>query len=269
MPNNMTINRWAISAALFVVSTPSGVFANRPDYPFSGRWRLDTSSFKKPPKPTIIQLSSEGLNRDNNGPVKADGKFHKISDPYADEQSISVENAYVVKEIDRIRSKLAYTVEYVVSRDGKTLIWNVGNYTNPNGQAVKSRTVYRRVGLPVKGIHLIAGTWERVSVAVDSKSDWILKLDGKHFSWRTEAGTGYDAIVGGGSVKIDGDNSGARAVITRPKLDTIVETDFSAHGDLDDVLSMQLMPDKNTIRGTSRTVKQKEPTTFYLHRVTD
>lgn len=147
------------------------------------------------------------------------------------------------------------------------LTWHVANYTNPNGQAVMSVTVQRRVGLPTKGAHLIAGKWERVSVAVDSSSDWILKLEGNRFSWRTEAGTGYDAIVGGKSVKIDGDNSGARALITRPRPDIIVETDFSAQGKLDDVLSMQLMPDKKTIRGVARTVKQKQSTTFYLHRI--
>lgn len=180
-----------------------------------------------------------------------------------------MDSDFLVKEIDKVHGKLAYTVDYVVAPDGNTLTWHVGNYTNPNGEAVMSKTVQRRVGPQIDGAHLISGTWERVSVTVDSRSDWLLKLDGNRFSWRTEAGTGYDAIVGGKSVQIDGDNSGARAVISRPQQDTIVETDYSAQGKFDDVLSMQLMPDKMTIRAIARSRKQKEPTTFYLHRVAE
>lgn len=255
--------------ALVAVSAGAGAAAT-PEHPFTGRWRMDTTSLKGNVKPTIFQLVNGGFKKDDDEIVEADGHFHHVSGSgYVDEQSISVESDHIVKEVDRVHGKLAYTVDYSISPDGNTLTWHVGNYTNPNGQAVMSVTVQRRVGLPTRGTHLISGTWERVSVTVDSKSDWILKLAGNHFSWRTEDGTGFDAIVGGKSVKIDGDNSGARAVITRPRPDTIVETDFSAQGKFDDVLSMQLMPDKNTIRGVARTVSQKEPTTFYLHRVTE
>jgi hypothetical protein len=143
----------------------------------------------------------------------------------------------------------------------------VASYTNPNGQAVQSVTVQRRVGLPTKGAHLVSGKWERVSVTVDSKSDWIMKLDGNHFSWRTEEGTGYDAIIGGKPVKIDGDNSGARAVITRPRSDVIVETDLSTKGERDSVLTMQLMPTGETIYGTAFSPKVNRSSTFYLHKL--
>jgi hypothetical protein len=238
------------------------------DYPFSGRWRMDTTSLRGNEKPTVVDLTDGMFKRDENEPVATDGQLHRVSGGgYVDEMSISVEDDHTVKEVDRVKGKLAYTVEYVVSSDGTTLTWHVSNYTNPNGQAVNSVTVQRRVGLPTEGSHLLSGKWKRVSVTVDSKSDWILKLDRNHFSWRTEDGTGYDAIIGGKSVKIDGDNSGAHALITRPRPDTIVETDLSAKGKLDDVLSMQLMPDNKTIRGVAQTVRQKKPTTFYLHRV--
>lgn len=253
--------------ALVFVSLCAGAVA-APEHPFTGRWRMDTTSIKGNVKPTTFQLVDGRFKGDDNEIVEADGHFHHVSGSgYVDEQSISVESDHVVKEVDKVHGKLAYTVEYNVSADGNTLTWHVSNYTNPDGQAVTSVTVQRRVGLPTRGAHLISGKWQRVSISVDSKSDWILKLDGNHFSWRTENGTGYDAIIGGRSVKIEGDNSGARAVITRPRPDTIVETDFSARGKFDDILSMQLMPDKNTIRGVARSVRQKTPTTFYLHRM--
>jgi len=260
-------------AALLVafVATPvcAGAVADR-DYPFTGRWRMDTTSLAGNVKPTIFRLIGGSFYKDDNKPVEADGNLHPVSGSgYVDEQAIKVESDHVVTEVDRVHGKLAYTVEYRVSADGNTLTTNVGNYTNPEGQAVMSVTVQRRIGMPTKGAHLISGTWKRVSVSVDSKSDWIIRLDGDHFSWRTENGTGFDAVVGGKSVKIDGDNSGARASITRPRPDTIVETDFSAQGTFDDTLSMQLLPDRNTIRGTARSVRQKSPTTFYLHRVAE
>jgi hypothetical protein len=256
--------------ALTFVMVCSNVAAAVPEPPFSGRWRMDTTSLKGNSKPSIFQVSDGTFRKDDNDTVKTDGKFHPVSGGgYVDEQSISIKNDRVIYEVDRIRGILAYTVEYKVSQDGNTLTWIVKNYTNPDGAAVESITVQRRVGLPTVGTHLISGKWERVSISVDSKSDWILKLDGNRFSWRTENGTGYEAIIGGKSVKIDGDNSGARARITRPKPDTIVETDFSAKGEFDDVLSMRLMPDKKTILGVARTRKQKEPTTFYLQRVTE
>ncbi|KQS04561.1 hypothetical protein ASG11_10110 [Sphingomonas sp. Leaf357] len=231
---------------------------------------MDTTSLKGNIKPTIIELAAEGFRKDGSEVLKTDGQFHPVSGGgYIDEQSISVESDHVVKEIDKVRGKLAYTVEYVISDDGDTLTWHIANYTNPNGTAVMSETVQRRVGAATKGAHLISGTWERVSVKVDSKSDWILKLDGSRFSWRTEEGTGYDAIIGGKSVKIDGDNSGARASITRPRADTIVETDVSAKGRYDASLSMQLLPDNMTIRGVAHSRKQKGPTTFFLKRISE
>jgi hypothetical protein len=255
----------AAFAILFVFADAAAATV---EYPFSGRWRMDTASIKGDIKPTIIELADGAFRKDNGPIVKADGDFHRVSGSgYVDETSISVVSDYVVREIDRVRGKLAYTVEYKISPDGNTLTWNVASYTNPNGQEVKSVTVQRRVGLPVKGSHFISGKWERVSVAVDSKSDWILKLDGNRFSWRTEYGTGYDSIIGGESVKIDGDSSGARALVTRPQLDTIVETDLSSKGEHESVLTMKLLPDQNTIRGTAFSVKTKRSTTFYLNRL--
>jgi hypothetical protein len=232
---------------------------------------MDTTSLKGAIKPTIIQLKNGKFRKDGAPAVVSDGRFHRVkSDGYVDEVSITVNSDRIVREVDRIRGKLAYKVEYVVSSDGTILTWNVASYTNPNGQAVRSVTVQRRVGSPSKGVHLISGKWERASVSVDSKSDWILTLDGNRFVWRIEYGTGYDAVIGGPPVKIDGDSSGALALITRPQPDTIVETDLSKDGkEREAVLTMQMLPDGNTIQGTALAVKTRRSQTFYLRRVTE
>ena len=261
---------FAFQTTLFGLLLCAGANAETRKHPFSGRWRMDTTSLKGNIKPTIFHLANGGFKRDDYDVVRADGLFHQVvGDGYVDEQSITVENDHVVKEVDRVRGKLAYTVEYVVSPDGGTLTWHVASYTSPSGQAVTSETVQRRVGSPTNGAHLISGTWERVSVTVDSKSDWIMKLDGDRFSWRTEGGTGYDAVIGGKPVKIDGDNSGSRAKITRPRPDTIIETDLSAKGKREAVLTMRLMPDGRTISGTALSPQRKRSTTFYLHKIAD
>jgi len=240
------------------------------DTTFSGRWRLDTSSLVSGAKPTTFRLAGGLFRKNSEEPVRADGQPHRVaSDGYVDEVSITVKNDLLVSEVDRIRGKLAYAVDYVVSADGQTLTSHVTSYTSPSGQPVQTQDVQRRVGPVVKGAHILSGQWKRISIAADAKSDWLLKLDGRRFSWRTEAGIGYDALIGGASVPIDGDNSGARAAITRPRSDTIVETDFSAKGQVDDVLSMQLLPDHATIRATAWLPRVKRRSTFFLHRVPD
>lgn len=258
----------ALLNAFAIVFICTGGTAATPERSFNGRWRIDTASLKGNVPPTIFVVTGGNFQRDGDEAVKADGQLHRVSGSgYVDEQSISVENDHVIKEIDKVRAQLAYTVEYVVSTDGNTLTWHVASFTSPSGQAVTSETVMRRIGPPTKGAHLITGKWERISVTADSKNDWIMKLDGNRFSWRTDVGTGYNATIGGKSVKIDGDNSGARAQITRPRPDTIVETDLSAKGRRDAVLTMQLMPDKNTIRATAVTLQKKTSTTFYVRRI--
>lgn len=264
LPNRVVL------AALAILLVCGDVTAATVEYPFTGRWRIDTSSMKGGIEPTIIKLVGGVFRRDKGNSTRADGVFHPVSgDQYVDERSITVESAQVVREVLKFHGKLAYTIEYVISADGNMLTWNIGNYTNPNGQEVKSVTVQRRVGLPTKGAHLLSGKWERVSVAVDSKSDWILKLDGDRFSSRTESGTGFDAVIGGEPVKIDGDNAGSRALITRPQPDSIVRTGLSSTGKRETVLTMQMLPDQNTIRGTAFYVKTKKSTVFYLHRVSE
>jgi hypothetical protein len=269
MSNTTILSNSAVRAAIVAFFACAGATGATPEYPFSGRWRIDTTSLKGNVPPTTFELVDGGLKRDDNAVVKADGQFHHVpGSGYVDEQSISIESDHVIKEVDKVRGKLAYTVEYVVSSDGNTLTWHVASYTSPSGQAVTGETVMRRTRPATKGAHLITGRWERVSVTADSKNDWIMKLDGKHFSWRTDVGTGYSATIGGKSVKIDGDNSGARALITRPRPDTIVETDLSAKGRREAILTMQLMPDKRTIRATAVTLRRKTSTTFYVRKLT-
>lgn len=260
----------AIIAALAFSIAPSAAIGAPLNPPFSGRWRMDTSSLKGNIKPTTIDLAKGFFVKDGNPPIKADGKFHRVSsDGYVDETSISIVDDHVVREVDRIRGKIAYTVDYKISRDRQTLTWHIASYTNPNGKAVEAVTVQRRIGGARRGAHLVSGKWGRVSVSVNSKSDWILKLDGNRFSWRTDYGTGYDAVIGGEPVKIDGDSSGSRALVKRPQLDTIVETDLSKSGKQESVLTMQILPDGNTILGTAFSAGNKEKTAFYLKRVSN
>jgi hypothetical protein len=255
---------------LVVLANSAGAATATPDYPFSGRWRIDTTSITGDAKPTVFDVRGGRFKRDDNASITADGRPHPVTDDlYVDEQTISIDSDYLVKEVDKIRGKLAYTVDYSVSPDGNTLTWHVASYTGPDGNAVRSETVQRRVGLPKKDAHLLTGRWERVSVTADARNDWILKLECNRFSQRTDGGSGYDAIIGGPPVKLDGDNSGVRAQITRPRPDLIVETDFAANGAIDDTFSMQLMPDGKTIRVTGTYGPNKRPTGFTMHKQAD
>lgn len=262
-------SRTGMVALVMLVGSAAGATAT-PEYPFSGRWRIDTTSMTGDTKPTVFEVRDGRFKRDDNASITADGRPHPVADDlYVDEQTISIESDHLVKEIDKIRGKLAYTVDYSVSADGNTLTWHVASYTSPDGNAARSETVQRRVGPAKKGAHLLTGTWKRVSVTADARNDWILKLEGNHFSQRTDGGSGYDAIIGGPPVRLNGDNSGVRAQITRPRPDLIVETDFAAKGTVDDTFSMQLMSDGKTIRVTGTYGPDKRPTAFTMHKQAD
>lgn len=255
---------------LVVLAGGAGAATATTDYPFSGRWRMDTTSITGDTKPTVFQVRDGRFKRDDNASITADGRPHPVADDgYVDEQTISIDSDHLVKEVDKIRGKLAYTVDYSVSPDGNTLTWHVANYTSPDGNAARSETVQRRVGPAKKGAHLLTGTWKRVSVTADARNDWILRLEGNRFSQRTDGGSGYDAIIGGPPVRLEGDNSGVRAQITRPRPDLIVETDFSAKGTVDNTFSMQLMPDGRTIRVTGTYGPDKRLTAFTMHKQAD
>lgn len=261
---------YGLMITLFTLAGGAGAATANPDYPFSGRWRMDTRSITGDAKPTVFQVRDGRFKRDDNASIPTDGRPHPVADDvYVDEQTISIDSDHLVKEVDKIRGKLAYTVDYNISPDGNTLTWHVANYTSPDGNAARSETVQRRVGRAQKGAHLLAGTWKRVSVTADARNDWILKLEGNRFSQRTDGGSGYDAVIGGPPVKLDGDNSGVRAQITRPRPDVIVETDFAAKGTVDDTFSMQLMPDGKTIHVTGTYGPDKRPTAFIMHKQAD
>ncbi len=256
--------------ALVILAGGTTAATATPDHSFSGRWRIDTKSITGDAKPTVFEVSNGRFKRDDNASITADGRPHAVADDlYVDEQTISIDSDHRVKEVDKIRGKLAYTVDYIISPDDNTLTWHVASYTGPDGKAVRSETVQRRVGSPKKGAHLLSGSWKRVSVTADAGNDWILKLEGNRFSQRTDGGSGYDAIIGGPPVKLDGDNSGVRAQITRPRPDLIVETDFAANGTIDDTFSMRLMPDGKTIRVTGTYGPDKRPIAFTMHKRTD
>lgn len=255
---------------LVLLAGGSGAAIATPDYPFSGRWRIDTTSIKENAKPTLFRVGNGKFKRDDNQLLAADGHPHSIAgDGYVDETTISIESDHVVKEIDSIRGKIAYTVEYVVSDDENTLTWHVASFTSPDGQPVRNKTIMRRIGVAVKGVHLISGQWQRVSIAIDSRHDDILKLDGNTFISRSVGGSGFNAIIGGRSVPIDGDNSGARVLITRPRPDLIVEKHLSAKGKVEGIMSLQLMPDKKTIRASTRYGSDKRWTSYYMRKQED
>ena len=253
---------------VLLLGCKTAVAANSLEDSFSGRWRMDTESFAGNMKPTILRLSANKFKRDDNEAAVADGKFHKVkSDGYVDEQLIEVRSEHLLKEVDRIRGKVVYTVDYSVSPDSKTLTMHVASFTSPDGEAVYSDATYQRASRVERGAHPINGEWKRIGVAVTSKSDWLLYLSGNRFSWRTEGGIGYNALIDGGPVPIDGDNSGSKAAITRPSADTIVENDFSAKGKPESSLTMQLLPDQRTIHATAVYAKGQTTTTFTLHKI--
>ena len=237
---------------------------------FDGRWRPDTSTMQNNAKPTAVLFENGIFNKDSERAedgVKADGKFHSISgDGYVDEIAIDVIDDHTIREIDKVHGKIVYTVKYIVSQDSNFLTWEVTSFANPDGKPVRSELRQRRVGILSAKSHPISGTWQKIGLTVDGGSaDWILKLDGNHFSSWSLQGVGYEAIVGGPAVPIKGDEAGGVAQVTMPSANTVIKTS-SLNGIVGGILEMLVLPDGKTMLVTARAPQRKEVSTFYLHK---
>jgi hypothetical protein len=103
--------RGARMITLVVLAGGASAATATPDYPFSGRWRMDTTSITGDAKPTVFQVCDGHFKRDGNASITADGRPHPVVDDlYIDEQTISIASDHLVKEVDTIRGKAAYTV---------------------------------------------------------------------------------------------------------------------------------------------------------------
>ncbi|GAA3720281.1 hypothetical protein GCM10022268_30700 [Sphingomonas cynarae] len=235
---------------------------------FDGRWRPDGSSMQTNAKPTVLILR-DGLFRKGEEAeadvIPADGRLHPVHDnEYIDQVSITVIGDRSVREIDMLRGKVVYSVEYTVSPDGKTASWQVANQANPNGSVARSETRQRRIQPSPSGSHSISGTWQQTGITVDGGSgDWLLSLKQDRFSSWSPQGVGFEAVIDGPPVAVTGDVSGGMVTITSPSPRTIVKRSM-LRGRVGSILEMTVLDDGKTMRVVAQAPQRGVTSTFYL-----
>jgi len=253
----------ALLPAPFLFQTPGTSSA------FNGTWLMDIPS-SEGAAPESFLLDRNIFSRGDGASklsVKADGRFHSIpGDGYVDAVAVTMLGSRKVRELDRYKGKLAYSVAYVVSADGSTLVRKVIDYSKPDGQPIPTTITYRRVGRTVHGASPLSGKWRSVgSTTTRAHLTETIKLDGTRFSSRGPGGSGYDATIGGPPVAMKGDAVNARAAVTMPNDRTIVVV-MSQKEEATVRMTMTLLPDDRTIDVTAKRLNDGVDTRWTLRK---
>jgi len=118
--------------------------------PFNGTWLIDLGSIEQAPEITDFSLAKGVFSRAVNGPefaVKADGRIHAIAgDNYVDAVAVTVLGPRRVREMDRLRGRMVYSVAYDVSADGRTMTARVVDFGKPDHKPVVTVVTRVRIG---------------------------------------------------------------------------------------------------------------------------
>lgn len=237
--------------------------------PFNGVWTMDIPSAIESGETQHIALERGRFGRGGTSgfDVVADGRFHPVkSDDYVDYVAVSVIDARTVRERDRLKGKLVYTVDYHVSADGATLTRTVVGHTGPDGRAVPTTLTERRVGTRTRSGSLLTGAWKTIAIqTTDAHLRETLTLDNGRFGSRQDNGYGYDAVIGGAPVPIAGDSDTVRAAVAMPDDRTVVVT-LTRTGTPMMVQRLTIRPDGRSIDVAARRLRDGFERTWVLHR---
>ncbi|MBA2933435.1 hypothetical protein HZF05_04925 [Sphingomonas sp. CGMCC 1.13654] len=249
--------------ALLISETHSSASA------FNGTWIMDLDSVDGPRAPHSFALRAGVFSRGDPADfvVKADGVFHRQpSDGYVDSVAISVRNSRHVRELDRFRGRIVYSVDYTVSADRRALNEVVTDFGKPDRGPVPTRIFYHRIDGPRAGAHALDGRWQEITTkTTQARLTERITLHGSRLGVLGFGGSGFDAIVGGPPVPIRGDRASARITVTMPDDHMIVEQ-MSAEGTTTLTKTMTVLPDGKTIRVAVRRLTDGTNSSWLLHR---
>ena len=238
---------------------------------FTGTWLIDIPSSMTDAEPERYSVKQGMFKRGGSKGgviVRADGRYHKIpSDGYVDEVAISSLDRRSVREFDRLDGKLVYTVSYLVSPGGNSMVEKVTDYTKPDHRPVRTTITHHRVGPLRRSRALLTGQW-RVEGLSTTKSHLteVLRLEGNHFISADPAGVGYDAIIGGVPVPISGDAADARAAVRMPNDRTVI-VQMSRSGKPTVKITMTMQRGGSSIRVAARRENEVVDTSWVMHRL--
>jgi len=196
----------------------------------SGTWKADIDSVQFEQKPDEFLLTGGQYSCKSCVPtytVAADGAFHAVSLPYADNMSVKVVDDHKVVRTSQKGGRQTGETTLTVSSDGNTLTGNFVDTSAPNGPAGKGTFVETRVGPAPAGAHAVSGQW-KPSKLQDFNAEALtfsFKLDGNTLHSSGGTGTSFDASLDGTDVPIKGDVAGTTASVKKTGDNSFEETD--------------------------------------------
>lgn len=237
---------------------------------FNGAWVIDLTSMEEPSAPQTLSLDRGYFSRGDDKPdftVKADGKFQALeAGNYVDAVAIIQLSSREVRELDRYKGKIVYTVVYKASRTGDTLTRDVTDFSRPEGKPSRTTITYRRIGKAPRKGSLISGRWQTLAVKTpDENLTQRIEVIGSHIRSFGAGGYGYDAIAGGVPVPIKGDAETALVAVVVPNPQTIVEF-ASLQGVATIETTMVLSLDGRTVKVTNKRLKDGTVSRWTMHK---
>jgi hypothetical protein len=251
-------------ALLLVVLFPS---TSRSQSPFDGTWVIDTDKNRDfaAEKPITFSLA-DGIFRDGNRVVKADGKDQKVrATGYWDTVSVRIVDKHTVEVTSKKAGKPMYTETDTVSPDGNTLTQVVKDSTE--AEAVTFESMFRRIApASPPGAHVLSGSWQIFKQSRSANSTIITyKCTSQGFSAETPLGEKFDAKFDGKFYLIEDDPAHTMVAVKQIDANTVEMTN-QRDGKIVFVVRLEVTSDGKAIHASSESKEDGNVKTWGLHK---
>lgn len=193
-----------------------------------GTWKVDMATAKfEDKKPYTFAIKDGTYKCDSCLPpfsVAADGQWHKVARPVADELSVTVVDDKHVKLASRKGGKDLSSSSFTLSDDGKSMTNEVYEPEFNGSQPVKRTGHFTRSGDAPAGSHPLSGAWSIAQVTDVSDPGRTFTITTTADSFGTSGnGESYVAKLGGEAVAIKNNPGNVMAKVVKDG-DTYVET---------------------------------------------
>lgn len=195
----------------------------------NGTWKADLDSVQFDQKPDEYLLQAGQYSCKScvpNYTVAADGAFHTVSVPYADNIAVKVVDDHNVVRTAKKGGRQIGETKMTVSADGNTLTGSFTDTSVENAPAGKGEYSETRVGPAPAGAHAVSGQWKpaKLSNFNTEALTFTYNVEGDTLHMKSGTGQSFDAKFGGPAVPINGDLAGTTAAVKKTA-DGFEETD--------------------------------------------
>jgi len=234
---------------------------------FDGTWVIATDKNRNfaAEKPIALSIAG-GVFRDGNRVLKADGTDQKVPPTgYWDTVSVRIVDQHTVEITSKKAGKPMYRETDTVSPDGNTLTQIMKDTTE--AEAVTFESGFRRIAPPPPGAHAISGSWQIFKQSRSANSTIIsYKCTSDGFSAATPLGERFDAKFDGKFYLMEDDPARTMVAVKRISANAVEMTN-QREGKVVFVVTLEVTPDGETIRASSKSAEDGSVKNWELHKV--